>query len=121
MIIQFFYRGEEEKESTIEENIAAGFPSTHAYIMYLFDSLMHPKEVFADHPEDNKLLDMFALSTHVDYRGKGIAGQLVKHAFQPCYHMCLGHGLVSLSQFPFASARKLRPGNEFSPARPIHY
>ena len=50
--------------------------------MYLFDSLMHPKEVFADHPEDNKLLDMFALSTHEDYRGKGIAGQLVKHAFQ---------------------------------------
>ena len=41
-----------------------------------------PADIFRDFPEVNKIYDMFTLACHPDYRGRGIATELVRQALK---------------------------------------
>jgi len=58
------------------------YPVDYARLMWVLDEVAWPLDVFNLHPEDNKIYDMFALCVHPDFRGKGIAKQLVVQAFK---------------------------------------
>jgi ribosomal protein S18 acetylase RimI-like enzyme len=50
--------------------------------MGLFDELMWPGDIFAAHMDCKKIYDMYALGTHPDYRGRGLATKLVLESFK---------------------------------------
>lgn len=50
--------------------------------MALFDEITYPSDIFAAHPEDDKYYDMFALGTHSDYRGRGLAKNMVNESLK---------------------------------------
>ncbi len=54
----------------------------HAALMYIVDQIASCPEVFDNHPEVNKLYDMYALGTHRDYRGRGIGSELIRQAWK---------------------------------------
>ena len=62
------------------EDYCADFPKTHAAILTLFDEIMHSGDVFQRYPEVTKIYDMFALATLPNYRGRGLATNLVQQA-----------------------------------------
>ncbi len=50
----------------------------------LMDELMFPIDLMNLDHEHKKLMDFVALATRDDYRGRGIAGELVNQAFEVC-------------------------------------
>lgn len=64
------------------EDYAKTFPATHACIMDLFDDLMWPGDIFERYPGDSKIFDIFAVATHQNYRGKGLAKKLVEQSLE---------------------------------------
>jgi len=73
------YRDQVEPKQSFEA-YCQDFPSTHAGILCLFDELMHSSDIFRQRPDVTKIYDMFALATLPNYRGKGLATQLVQQA-----------------------------------------
>ena len=68
----------EPKQSFVE--YCQDFPKTHAAILTLFDEIMHSGDVFQLYPDVSKIYDMFALATLANYRGRGLATNLVQQA-----------------------------------------
>ncbi len=60
----------------------ARFPKAHALIMYLFDEALWPPDIFHKYPGHSKIFDFFALGTLPEYRGRGIAKELVNQALK---------------------------------------
>ena len=73
------YRDQVEPKQSFEA-YCQDFPATHAGILCLFDELMHSSDIFRQRPDVTKIYDMFALATLPNYRGKGLATQLVQQA-----------------------------------------
>jgi GNAT superfamily N-acetyltransferase len=79
MLSQFllpFFRGKEDPKGSFDE-YSKTFPELHSAVMATFDELMYPGDIFMKYRDCHKIYDMFALATHPDYRGKGIAGHLL--------------------------------------------
>ena len=91
----FYHRKSEqsqcETKPSLEEYLSK-YVRVHAKIMFSMDLLYWPKDVF-DTYGDEKIYSMFALGTHPDYRGRGIATILVKETLK------VGSGFKFLSFF----------------------
>ncbi len=51
-------------------------------IFMVLDEMAFPLDIFNAHPGHDKLMNFIALSTRDDYRGRGIAGELVHQAIE---------------------------------------
>ncbi len=70
-----------ERKETMQE-LLSQYPKAHALIMYLFDEALWPPDVFRRYPGHEKVFDFFALGTRPEYRGRGIAKELVRQAIK---------------------------------------
>ena len=57
-------------------------PETLANILRVAEELLPGSKVFARYPDCKRIYNMFALGSHPEYRVRGLATKLVKHAFE---------------------------------------
>ena len=90
------------------EDFQKDFPDAHAAIMALFDELTYAGDIFEAHPDVRKIYEMFAMATHPEYRGRGIAGQLVEQALKVAKKAdCDAVAVIATSDFTSRIFRKL--------------
>ena len=70
------------KKTTLDEYIEKFDSEIHAHIYMDVDRLIWLPDVFQKYPETNRIFNFYALGTDPSYRGRGIATQLVKQAFE---------------------------------------
>jgi ribosomal protein S18 acetylase RimI-like enzyme len=70
-------------------------PETHAKVMIVCSETFFPTEFFEAFPESNKLIDMFALGVHHNYRRKGIAKELVAQSMQVGTYFHFSKGMAT--------------------------
>ena len=67
------------------QSLLTSFPKPHAMLMFLLDELLWPMDLFEMEPTAHALMDMYAMGVRPEYRGRGIAGQLIQQAFKVMY------------------------------------
>ncbi len=80
--LQFYARDEMPKEKKSLEDLQKQFSKSYALMFLILDELMYPRDLIDSEPGHDKMMEFIALGTKDDYRGKGIAGELVNQAIE---------------------------------------
>ena len=83
-------------------------PETHAMINLVCDDSIHPSDFFQKFPQCQKIVDLFALGVHQDYKRRGIASALVQKSIEASKSQgCDGALIIATSKYTNNIAKKL--------------
>ena len=60
------------------ETLLQSLPESHAMVNMVCNDVIHPSDFFQKFPQSEKVVDLFAVGVHEDYKRQGIATTLVK-------------------------------------------
>ena len=72
--------GSEDKPSY--DQLLETLPETHAMINQVCNDVIHPKDFFQEFKNIEKVVDLFAVGVHEDYKRQGIATKLVEKSME---------------------------------------
>ena len=64
------------------ETMLQSLPESHAMINMVCNDVVHPNDFFHKFPQSEKVVDLFAVGVHEDYKRQGIASTLVKKSME---------------------------------------
>ena len=65
-----------------KETLLQSLPESSAMLAMVCYDVIHPSDFFQNFPESEKVIDVFAVGIHKDYKRQGIATTLVKKSME---------------------------------------